>query len=102
MKLKKALLGLLALAAGLPMSTSCSDDNDRILPYEYIAVQVDKDGSWSFYGPDGEVLLKDEFKNRPRTLSMAISLFRKAKKSCSPSTNLTRRNPKLLPRASNT
>ncbi|MDD6722346.1 MAG: WG repeat-containing protein [Bacteroidales bacterium] len=65
MKLKKALLGLLALAAGLPMSTSCSGDNDRILPYEYIAVQVDKDGSWSFYGPDGEVLLKDEFKNRP-------------------------------------
>lgn len=65
MKLKKTLLGLLALAAGLPMSTSCSDDNDRILPYEYIAVQESKDGNWSFYGPDGTLRYRNEYKNRP-------------------------------------
>ena len=65
MKLTKSIFTSLALAAVcLPAVTSCSGD-ERELPFDYIAVQVDKDGSWSFYGPDGEILLKDEFKNRP-------------------------------------
>ena len=65
MKLTKSIFTSLALAAAcLPAVTSCSGD-ERDLPFDYIAVQVDKDGSWSFYGPDGEILLKDEFKNRP-------------------------------------
>lgn len=79
MKLKKTLLGLLALTAGLPMSTSCSGD-ERELPFDYIAVQVDKDGSWSFYGPDGEVLLKDEFKNRPSNVVDGYFFVQEGKK----------------------
>ena len=65
MRLNKSIMGTLAIAAAcLTTVTSCSGDGQD-LPYEYLAVQENEDGNWSFYSPDGEVLLKDEFKNRP-------------------------------------
>ena len=65
MRLNKSILGTLAIAAAcLPTVTSCSGDGQD-LPFEYLAVQESEDGNWSFYSPDGEVLLKDEFKKRP-------------------------------------
>ncbi len=80
MKLTKSIFTSLALAAVcLPAVTSCSGD-ERDLPFDYIAVQVDKDGSWSFYGPDGEVLLKDEFKNNPSNVVDGYFFVQEGKK----------------------
>ncbi len=80
MKLTKSIFTSLALAAAcLPVVTSCSGD-ERELPFDYIAVQVDKDGSWSFYSPDGEVLLEDEFKNRPSNVVDGYFFVQEGKK----------------------
>ncbi len=80
MKLTKSIFTTLALAAAcLPVVTSCSG-NERELPFDYIAVQVDKDGSWSFYSPDGEVLLEDEFKNRPSNVVDGYFFVQEGKK----------------------
>lgn len=80
MKLTKSIFASLALAAAcLPAVTSCSG-NERDVIFDYIAVQVDKDGSWSFYSPDGEVLLKDEFKNRPSNVVDGYFFVQEGKK----------------------
>lgn len=66
MSLNKTFLISLTLGAScLATMTSCSHDNGRDFPYDYLAVQKEPDGLWSFYSPDGDLECKDEFKNRP-------------------------------------
>lgn len=73
-------MGTLAIAAAcLPTVTSCSGDGQD-LPYEYLAVQENEEGNWSFYSPDGEVLLKDEFKNRPSNVVDGYFFVQEGKK----------------------
>lgn len=63
MTLKKSLLSTLAVtAACLSTLTSCFNSDGSI---DYYAVQESEKGNWSFYGPDGEIKLADEFKNQP-------------------------------------
>lgn len=67
MKFNAICGAFLASIPFLSLLTACgskSDDGD-MNDIDYIAVQEEKDGNWSFYAPDGKILYPDEFKQKP-------------------------------------
>lgn len=55
------ILSATALAAAV---AACNSSPEAVTP-DYLAVKVDKGDGWGFLAPDGEVILADEFKERP-------------------------------------
>lgn len=61
MKTIARILTAVALAA---VPGACNTAPDTLTP-DYIAVKVDKDDDWGFIAPDGEIIMADEFKEKP-------------------------------------
>lgn len=57
--------GAMVLSAISLLATSCSLVGDDSSDIEMLAVQIESDGHWSMYKPDGTIVYKDEFKNTP-------------------------------------
>lgn len=63
-KIYQALALAGAMVAG-GFTSSCSFFGSEDAAVEYMAVQIDEDGNWSFMNTKGELVLEDEFKNQP-------------------------------------
>lgn len=54
-----------AMAVGASALTGCSSSSKPFDNVDYIAVQENENGKWSFLSPDGTIELSEEFKNEP-------------------------------------
>lgn len=61
MKRITRILSVIILSAAV---AACNSSSDTLTP-DYIAVKVDKGDGWGFLAPNGEVIMADEFKERP-------------------------------------
>ena len=60
MKIKNCFLLVVVLLALLFSSCTCSEKSEGI-GINYMPVQIEEDGAWSFIGHDGEIFMKDSF-----------------------------------------
>lgn len=53
---------------GTTLLTGCNKSDDAYEKFDYLAVQEDEDGNWSFIGPDHKVICDGDFKNEPTSV----------------------------------
>lgn len=58
--MKSKLYVLLVLFATQLLLVSCTEKKEGV-KIDYMPVQIEEDGAWSFIGPDGDIFMKDAF-----------------------------------------